>query len=144
MFYIKGWQLIICLVFGASHRKTAITGTNLNEWSSSDESNKLDTNSKLKFEKNRTVDDLWYAAACNKIRWILATIRCLGQYMQSASGVLVGLMQRDAAVDKIVDMSTANMYVYATLANMGVDKAWNRWQSGKRYGKRNTENIISS
>lgn len=46
--------------------------------------------------------------------------------MQSASGVLVGLMQRDAAVDKIADMSTANMYVYATLANMGVDKAWNR------------------
>lgn len=43
-----------------------------------------------------------------------------------ASGVLVGLMQRDAAVDKIVDMSTANMYVYATLANMGVDKTWNR------------------
>lgn len=38
--------------------KTAITGTNLNEWSLSDESNKLDTNSKLKFEKNRTVDDL--------------------------------------------------------------------------------------
>lgn len=53
MFYIKGWQLIICLVFGASHRKTATTGTNLNEWSLSDESNKLDTNSKLKFEKKR-------------------------------------------------------------------------------------------
>lgn len=39
------------MVFGASPRKTAITGTNLNEWSLSDESNKLDTNSKLKFEK---------------------------------------------------------------------------------------------
>lgn len=53
-------------------------------------------------------------------------------------------MQRDAAVDKIADMSTANMYVYATLADMGVDITWNREQSGKRYGKRNTENIISS
>lgn len=36
-------------LFGIWSWKTAITGTNLNEWSSSDESNKLDT--KLKFEK---------------------------------------------------------------------------------------------
>lgn len=60
---MKGWQLIICLVFGASHRKTAITGTNLNEWSLSDESNKLDTNSKLKFEK-MIYDMLQHATRC--------------------------------------------------------------------------------
>lgn len=78
MFYIKGWLLIICLVFGVLCRKIVIIGINLNEWFLFDELNKLDINLKLKFEKNRIVDDLWYVVVCNKICWILVIIRCLG------------------------------------------------------------------
>lgn len=70
--------MIICLVFGVLCRKIVIIGKNLNEWFLFDELNKLDINLKLKFEKNRIVDDLWYVVVCNKICWILVIIRCLG------------------------------------------------------------------
>lgn len=70
--------MIICLVFGVLYRKIVIIGINLNEWFLFDELNKLDINLKLKFEKNRIVDDFWYVVVCNKICWILVIIRCLG------------------------------------------------------------------
>lgn len=70
--------MIICLVFGVLYRKIVIIGINLNEWFLFDELNKLDINLKLKFEKKRIVDDLWYVVVCNKICWILVIIRCLG------------------------------------------------------------------